>query len=122
MLEQLRSEGVFDCPDPTEPDPNRPATRNADHVAQGMQLLPALVALCEHVIRSNTVRSEIEERSREHPQYNRDALYGPLKEVNDAWTEQKKTLRETEPKENEDATAWKAEVSFLDAFAAHHKF
>ncbi|KAH7108331.1 hypothetical protein BKA62DRAFT_681842 [Auriculariales sp. MPI-PUGE-AT-0066] len=108
VLEQLRSAGVFHCADPTEPDPDRPQTRHSDKVAHGSQLFPALLALCERVALSASVRSEIDEGASNHPQYNRDHLYGPLKEVNEAWAMEKKALQDSKPREKEDATAWKA--------------
>lgn len=45
-----------------------------------------------------------------HPQYNRDQLYGPLKEVNEAWAEEKKILQGNKPTDAAELKVWKPMV------------
>ncbi|KZV86570.1 hypothetical protein EXIGLDRAFT_840628 [Exidia glandulosa HHB12029] len=109
VLERLRESDALKIPDPAESsEAGAYNTRRGVTIAQGVQLLPILIALCEKALRGQSVRAEIEERTAKHAQFNRDALYAPLKEVNDPWAERRKALLEEKAKEGVDLKAWKA--------------
>lgn len=121
VLERLREEGVLDYPDPAEPSEGAGAynTRRGVVVAQGAQLLPILISLCERVLRSASIRSDIEDQERDRPQFNRDDLYGPLKELNDAWTQKRKVFLEEKAAPGLDLAAWKDK--YREAEAKHRE-
>ncbi|EJD52504.1 hypothetical protein AURDEDRAFT_111174 [Auricularia subglabra TFB-10046 SS5] len=121
VLERLREEGVVDYPDPTQPLDGAGAynTRRGVVVAQGSQLLPILLSLCERALRSASVRADIEDQERERPQFNRDDLYGPLKELNDAWVQKKKAFVDEKTAPGTDLTAWK--IKYREAAAKHQQ-
>ena len=103
---------MLECPDPAQPADGTGMhnTRRGVVVAQGAQLVPVLIAMCEYLMRGASIRTEIEEREKERPQFNRDKLYGPLKEINDAWTEKKKALMDDKPADGAQIATWKIKV------------
>ena len=110
VLEDLRNIGLLECPDPAEADPDRRETRHSDAIAQPEQLMPPLLALCELALRGGSLHDDLDEQTRVHPQYNRDQLYGPLKEVNEAWAEEKKILQGNKPTDAAELKVWKPMV------------